>query len=52
MDIAAADAFFAAKDPKLKYGEKKIQSLLLESMRKYLTPLKLEGDEEQLKLLL
>ena len=51
IDIAAADAFFAAKDSKLKHGEKKIQSLLLESMKKFLTQLELEGDEEQLKSL-
>ena len=30
IDICCADTFYAAKEPKLKYGEEKIQELLLE----------------------
>ena len=49
IDIAAAETFWAAKDPKLKYGEQKIQELLLEKTQQYLAPLGLEEDEEKLK---
>jgi hypothetical protein len=51
IDIAAAETFWAAKDPKLKYGEQKIQALLLEATKKYLAPLGLEEDEEKMKSL-
>ena len=49
IDICCADTFYAAKEPKLKYGEQKIQELLLEKTQQYLAPLGLEGDEEKLK---
>ena len=49
IDICCAETFWAAKDPKLKYGEQKIQELLLEKTQQYLAPLGLEGDEEKLK---
>ena len=51
IDICCAETFWAAKDPKLKYGEQKIQELLLEKTQQYLAPLGLEGDEEKLKSL-
>ena len=48
IDIAAADTFFAAKDPKLKNGPVKIQQLLLDATRKYLKPFGLDGCKDKL----
>ena len=36
IDVAAAEAFWLAKGPKLKYGETKIQDMLLEATKKFL----------------
>ena len=51
IDIAAAESFWAAKDPKLKHGEQKIQEILLVGTKKYLAQLGLEEDEEKVNSL-
>ena len=51
IDVAAAESFWAAKDPKLKYGEQKIQEILLAGTKKYLAQLGLEEDEEKVNSL-
>jgi hypothetical protein len=43
-DVAAAEAFWAAKDPKLKAPEGKIQEMLLAGAKKYMTQLGLEAN--------
>ena len=46
IDIAAADAFWHAKDPKLKYSGRQIEESLLRQLKKYLAPLGLEEDAD------
>ena len=46
IDIAAAEAFWQAKDPKLKYGGRQIEEKLLGQLKKFLAPLGLEEDAE------
>ena len=45
IDVAAADAFYAAKDPKQKNSVFTIQKLLLKATDKYLEPLGIIGRE-------
>ena len=52
IDIAAAEAFWAAKHPKLKNTEQKIQEILLEKTKQYLVLLALDKDEARLESLL
>jgi hypothetical protein len=57
IDVVAADAFFNAKDSKLRHGETKMGEILLAATRRYLTPLGLDfmaqnniQNEEELKV--
>ena len=45
IDVAAADAFFAAKDPKQKHSVFTVQKRLLKATDKYLEPLGIIGKE-------
>ena len=51
IDVVAAEAFWAAKDPKLKYPEKKTQEKLLSATQKYLEPLGLAGEDDAMNAL-
>jgi hypothetical protein len=46
IDIAATDAFWHAKDPKLKYSGRQIEESLLRQLKKYLAPLGLAAGAE------
>ena len=49
IDVVAAEAFWFAKDPKMKYADEKIRAILLAGTKKYLEPLGMKGDVDKVR---